>query len=148
MEYVDSIRITAAAFLLIVGAVMDIRHKKVALLLPVSFLCMGVIMKGYLLYMGRTTPEQCILSASVGIGMLILAAVFRGSMGYGDGLILLALGMYLPGEQILAATCIGIFLMAIGSGLLLVIKKVNRKTKIPFLPFLAASFFLTERMIK
>lgn len=148
MRLIELLRMASALFLLIAGAFMDIRHRKVALLLPVSFLCMGAVINGYLLYTGRTTPGALALSVSTGIGMLLLALVFQGAMGYGDGLIVLALGMFLSWEEVFAATCTGIFLMAIGSGLLLVLRKAGRRTKIPFLPFLAAGFFLTESIIK
>lgn len=148
MESYEILRLVPAAILVLIGSVMDIRHRKVALLLPVSFLIAGIGVNGYLLYAGKTTLEAWMLSSSVGVGMLLLAAVFRGSMGYGDGLVVLAMGMYLRWEQVFISTCIGIFLMAIGCGLLLVIRKADRKTKIPFLPFLAAGFFLTEILIK
>lgn len=148
MEGYEFLRLVPAAILVIAGSVMDIRHRKVAVLLPVFFLLAGIAANGYLLYAGKTTLETWILSASVGICMLLLAAVFRGLMGYGDGLVVLAMGMYLRWEQVFISTCIGIFLMAIGCGLLLVIRKADRKTKIPFLPFLAAGFFLTEILIK
>ncbi len=147
LKYVETVKIGAAVFLVMTGAYTDIKYRKVPVMLPLFFLFTGAILNGYLLYTGKTTVVTCILSLSVGVCMLLFAAVFRGSMGYGDGLMTLALGMFLRWEEIFAATCIGIFLMGIGGGVLLALRKADRKTQIPFLPFLAVAFFVTESII-
>ena len=78
----------------------------------------------------------------VGIGVLFLASGFasRGAIGVGDGCILLALGTLLDTEIYIQMLCIGFFLAAFWSGILLVIRKKSRDTEIPLMPFLLAGY--------
>ena len=58
----------------------------------------------------------------------------------GDGCILLALGTLLDTEIYIQMLCIGFFLAAFWSGILLVIRKKSRDTEIPLMPFLLAGY--------
>ena len=77
-----------------------------------------------------------------GIGILFLAAglISRGAIGAGDCWILLALGALLDTETYIRMLCIGFFLAAFWSGILLVIRRKSRKTEIPLVPFLLAGY--------
>ena len=58
----------------------------------------------------------------------------------GDCWILLALGALLDTETYIRMLCIGFFLAAFWSGILLVIRRKSRKTEIPLVPFLLAGY--------
>ncbi len=80
--------------------------------------------------------EDYILPAGLGLLFLLLSLASEGAVGMGDGWVLLALGCMLEtGEYIRLIGC-GILLAAVFSGILLMGYKKNRKTEIPFVPFL------------
>ena len=78
-----------------------------------------------------------------GVLLLILALLPRGGVGTGDGLCLLLCGLVWEARWcwealLLGLTCGGVY--ALG---LLALRKGTRKTRFPFLPFLAAGYGLT-----
>lgn len=80
--------------------------------------------------------EDYILPAGLGLLFLLLSLGSKGAVGMGDGWVLLALGCMLETEEYIRLTGFGILLAAVFSGILLIGYKKNRKTEIPFVPFL------------
>lgn len=76
-----------------------------------------------------------------GLGMLIVAWVTRMA-GYGDGMVLLALGILYGYKICFFLLCVSLFLLAIFSAILLVAGKVKRNTRIPYIPFLSLACLL------
>ena len=115
---------------------LDIRRRELSLLLTVVYAGGGII---YSILQGRKIQDVLI---PAGIGILFLAAglISRGAIGAGDCWILLALGALLDTETYIRMLCIGFFLAAFWSGILLVIRRKSRKTEIPLVPFLLAGY--------
>lgn len=115
---------------------LDIRRREISLLLTVVYAGCGII---YSILQGRKIQDVLI---PAGIGILFLAAglISRGAIGAGDCWILLALGALLDTETYIRMLCIGFFLAAFWSGILLVIRRKSRKTEIPLVPFLLAGY--------
>ena len=115
---------------------LDIRRREISLLLTVVYGGCGII---YSILQGRKIQDVLI---PAGIGILFLAAglISRGAIGAGDCWILLALGALLDTETYIRMLCIGFFLAAFWSGILLVIRRKSRKTEIPLMPFLLAGY--------
>ena len=115
---------------------LDIRRREISLLLTVVYAGCGII---YSILQGRKIQDVLI---PAGIGILFLAAglISRGAIGAGDCWILLALGALLGTETYIRMLCIGFFLAAFWSGILLVIRRKSRKTEIPLMPFLLAGY--------
>lgn len=74
--------------------------------------------------------------------LLLLIAFATGKSGYGDGVLLLLLGLLDGFEKCVVVTLIGFWGIALYSGICLVLHKVNRNTKIPFLPFLEVGWII------
>lgn len=115
---------------------LDIRRREISLLLTMVYAGCGII---YSILQGRKIQDVLI---PAGIGILFLAAglISRGAIGAGDCWILLALGALLDTETYIRMLCIGFFLAAFWSGILLVIRRKSRKTEIPLVPFLLAGY--------
>ena len=113
-----------------------IRRREISLLLTVVYAGCGIICS---ILQGRKIQDVLI---PAGIGILFLAAglISRGAIGAGDCWILLALGALLDTETYIRMLCIGFFLAAFWSGILLVIRRKSRKTEIPLVPFLLAGY--------
>lgn len=132
----DGVKELCTVFFLAMNSWLDIRRREISLLLTVVYAGCGII---YSILQGRKIQDVLI---PAGIGILFLAAglISRGAIGAGDCWILLALGALLDTETYIRMLCIGFFLAAFWSGILLVIRRKSRKTEIPLVPFLLAGY--------
>jgi prepilin signal peptidase PulO-like enzyme (type II secretory pathway) len=73
-----------------------------------------------------------------------LLARITGKVGYGDGVLLMELGICFGYHRIMLLLCVSLMLMAILSILLLAMHKVKKDTKVPFFPMLAIVFLFIE----
>ena len=74
-----------------------------------------------------------------GVGLLVLGFLTEKKVGYGDGLLLIIIGILEGGKMVFLTFCIGLFLQSLGAVLLVIVKKADKQTKIPFVPFLLAA---------
>lgn len=132
----DGVKELCTVVFLAMNSWLDIRRREISLLLTVVYAGCGII---YSILQGRKIQDVLI---PAGIGILFLAAglISRGAIGAGDCWILLALGALLDTETYIRMLCIGFFLAAFWSGILLVIRRKSRKTEIPLMPFLLAGY--------
>lgn len=132
----DGVKELCTVVFLAMNSWLDIRRREISLLLTVVYAGCGII---YSILQGRKIQDALI---PAGIGILFLAAglISRGAIGAGDCWILLALGALLDTETYIRMLCIGFFLAAFWSGILLVIRRKSRKTEIPLMPFLLAGY--------
>ena len=132
----DGVKELCTVVFLAMNSWLDIRRREISLLLTVVYAGCGII---YSILQGRKIQDVLI---PAGIGILFLAAglISRGAIGAGDCWILLALGALLDTETYIRMLCIGFFLAAFWSGILLVIRRKSRKTEITLVPFLLAGY--------
>lgn len=132
----DGVKELCTVVFLAMNSWLDIRRREISLFLTVVYAGCGII---YSILQGRKIQDVLI---PAGIGILFLAAglISRGAIGAGDCWILLALGALLDTETYTRMLCIGFFLAAFWSGILLVIRRKSRKTEIPLVPFLLAGY--------
>lgn len=130
------------SFLLYLGAVAlwDIRMKKI----PVWMIGLGVTLALFWNLTVREIPGELAWSgAAVGILFLIIGKVTDEALGYGDGLVIFILGIYLGFWRLLAVLTGAYFLAAVFAGGILIRKGFcakKFKSSFPFLPFLAAAY--------
>ena len=74
--------------------------------------------------------------------ILVAIALSTKKAGWADGVVLLLLGIQTNYEKCMVAVLVALFLMAVLSVVLLVLRKVKKDTKLPFIPFLAMGWFL------
>lgn len=132
----DGVKELCTVVFLAMNSWLDIRRREISLFLTVVYAGCGIICS---ILQGRKIQDVLI---PAGIGILFLAAglISRGAIGAGDCWILLALGALLDTETYIRMLCIGFFLAAFWSGILLVIRRKSRKTEIPLVPFLLAGY--------
>ena len=131
----DGVKELCTVVFLAMNSWLDIRRREISLLLTVVYAGCGII---YSILQGRKIQDVLIPAGII----LFLAAglISRGAIGAGDCWILLALGALLDTETYIRMLCIGFFLAAFWSGILLVIRRKSRKTEIPLVPFLLAGY--------
>ena len=130
MEWIIKLIITC---ILGVLAIVDFKKKQVSnvLLLIVS----GIVIINYVIFK-PVTIMSLIGGILVGVILLGISYITRQKIGAGDGLLVMILGAYLGFEGIGVMLLYALTLSAIWSGLLLIIKKVNRHYTIAFIPFI------------
>lgn len=124
---------------LLVLSVMDIKKKSV----PLWLLGIGVVNTAVILLTEGLSSglDGWLLCRSLFPGaMFLVTAAATDKAGYGDGIVLLMLGLMSGSEICLLALTAGLFLIAVFSGALLALRKVKRNSRIPFLPFLAVGW--------
>lgn len=119
-------------------SVMDVRMKKIPML-PVIFLAVPALI--YHVCCGKPLPELA-FGIIPGMILLVLAWMTKESIGYGDGAVLVVLGMFCGIKRTVALLGMAFFLAALLATVLLVIKRAGRKTELPFLPCLCAGYLL------
>jgi leader peptidase (prepilin peptidase)/N-methyltransferase len=123
---------------LFIASVIDVKKKDISMLL--------ILICGALSLFTKVIPAvfsgdpqnmtELILSVSPGLMMLLISRISGQSLGYGDGLMALAVGPIFGFEKMALGLMIALFLSSILSIALLVAKKAGKKTTIPFLPFI------------
>ncbi len=115
-------------------SLFDIKSKRLPLVLCIGFLLDGIV---------------CMLIEKVEITALIPGAVLciisflsRGSLGIGDGIATIAVGMHIGLEKTIYAICLGFLFSSICGAILFVIKK-NGKYEMPFIPFICVGLVVS-----
>ena len=114
----------------------DLKSKEIPVWLLV---CCGALSVGkviFLLTSGQLDPGDLLISLIPGALLLLIAYVTRQGVGYGDGLLALCIGPAVGAPALVTGMCMAVVISAIFSGVLLVLRKAGRRTKIPFVPFM------------
>lgn len=133
-------KIEQIIFLMYLGilAVLDIRSRKI----PVWLLLFGGIGAAVYQCFRRTIPWELGLSGAVIGGVfLLISKGTREEFGYGDSLLILVLGISIGVWNLVSVLVISFSLSAIISAGALAIGKFQRKTAVPFIPFLVIGYF-------
>ncbi len=69
--------------------------------------------------------------------LLLLGFLTGEKVGYGDGLLLLVVGLFLGFYPCLLILCSSLVLLSLCALILLCLRKVNKSSRLPFVPFLA-----------
>lgn len=123
---------------LVVLSGVDLRTRKIPL---VPVLALGMFFVIYRIWSGAPVLE--LVTGTIPGGILILvAAVTKESIGYGDGVVLVVFGLLCGAVKTVAVLGMALLLAAVVSMILLALKKVGRKTELPFLPCLCSGYLL------
>ena len=123
-------------------SVSDLKYKKINRAAAYIFVILGAIC----MFIFRP-GDNLVLSILVGAAVLLLSALSREAVGYGDGLILMGIGLFLGWRVALYSLTIGILLSSPVS-LIYMAKNKHKgpdvKKEIPFVPFLLMGLILGQ----
>ena len=108
----------------------DVREKKIPIYKVVLFTISAIF---YRMITGQSSWNEVRWGICPGCVLLLLAFLTKENIGYGDGLTVLALGLWTGGWFTLAVVCIGIMLSGVW-GMVCIFRK--KTEPIPFIPFL------------
>ncbi|MCR4893045.1 MAG: prepilin peptidase [Lachnospiraceae bacterium] len=124
---------------LVICTVTDLKERVVYLRILLPFMFAGILFQ---LLSGNRSLWDILGGMLVGGGLLFLNLATGGHIGYGDGLVVMVTGCFLGLFGNLRLLMGGVMLAGVFSGIMLVLRHCGRKTEIPFVPFLLASFLL------
>ena len=123
--------------LLLYAAYEDIKKKSIPIYVLAISGALSTIAVGVKFFYLHESPVALLMTVIPGILLLAIAFMTNQSLGYGDGLLVLSMGPVFGLEKMILGMFLAFFLSSIISLLLYVLKKVGRKTEIPFVPFIS-----------
>jgi prepilin signal peptidase PulO-like enzyme (type II secretory pathway) len=136
----ESLALYLYSSLLIVIAFIDLEHQKVLNTLVIPGIVLGLISAVVLNFDDFWTY---LIGGLVGFGVLFLIALLApGSMGMGDAKLILFLGLITGFPEILIVLFLAFVAGGLTAGVMLLLKKIDRKDTIAFGPFLALAGFI------
>lgn len=120
-------------------AIYDLRSKRIPLVLIALCAVLSVIESVIGLTDHVRTPVMILAALMPGIFLLFLSFVTKQAVGFGDGLLMCAVGPILGFRLMMSGVMLGFFLSSLAAIFLLIFKKADKKTKMPFVPFLASA---------
>lgn len=133
-------------WILVVGyllwlAVCDMRKLRVSMV----SLAAGMIGTMVIVIIECSTGQRGIVEVVLGVLpsiFLLVLAWLTQKVGYADGTVLLMIGMLYGYGVTVFILCMSVMMLALVSGILLILRKAGRNTLIPYIPFLAVTFVL------
>ncbi len=120
---------------MVVCTVMDMRKKEIPAVIIVLF---GLPLLCHMIFGNERQWIGLLYSLMPGMFLLMLSYCTKESIGYGDGLVVLVIGICMGTGICIAALAAGLMISAVCGMALLVFRKAGGKTRMPFVPFLSA----------
>ncbi len=119
-------------------SIIDIKSKK----LPIWLIEVFAIICFILRWFEGISVWNFLLGLLPGIVLLLLAICSGEKIGIGDAFVVGTLGIGYAIENVISILAISLFFIAIWAIGLLIVKKANKKTELPFLPYLFVGHLL------
>lgn len=130
IRYITFVFLTLCAF-------FDIRTKRIPLWILLVF---GSMILGITGISGTLIHQSLCLQLLPGMVFLLMSLLTGEAVGYGDGIVILLLGVSLGIRLCVSIVFVGLVLCAGVSLLILILKKGSQQTRLPFMPFLLAAW--------
>lgn len=125
--------------LLIIVSIQDIKLKRIRL--GIVFIA-TIVLCICLPFCSSLSALDRIFGLFIGLGVVLLSKLTGGKIGIGDGIVLGVTGIGLGFWSNMELFALALVMAAVFSIGLIVFRKANRRTAIPFIPFLLLSFML------
>lgn len=129
------VKVIGMSLFLLLCSMQDIREKRISVKMLVLF---GILFLVMSLLFDQISIEQRMCNMLPGMLAFLLAFFTKEQFGYGDAACLIVLGNIIYSDVLWGAIMGGLVLFSVCSMVLLAGKKADRKTTLPFLPFLSA----------
>ncbi len=137
MEKFETVRIIMFLILIITESIRDIKTHQISIPFVSIFGIMGMIT--YLPF-AKNDFISVFLGMVVGLSVLLVSFFSRQQIGYGDGFVMIVSGILLGFRNNMALLLGALIYSAMVGLALLIIRKADKKTELPFVPFILLSF--------
>lgn len=125
------------ALFLMINGYLDWKKHEISL---ISILVFGVAGIGSNLGLSYQHWSEMLGGFAVGIFVIVLGFLTKEAIGFGDGLLLGVIGIWLGFRETLQILVIGLILCAVITGVLVLGKRIPGEERIPLVPFLLLAF--------
>ena len=125
--------VTVLLILLIIISVYDIRYRSIPIWCIMAGFSGAVI---YIACTGNVNIYEIVLDVLPGAVFILIAFCTREKVGYGDGLVVLIMGIVMHADLCIFALTCGLIISAIFSAVMVASRRLGLRAEIPFVPFL------------
>lgn len=127
-------------WLLMSMSVHDIRYREV----PMDALILGGVIGVCMVILNPNLAWQDALIGCIAVGgsLAAVSRITRGALGMGDAFVICVVGLVLGYKMAIAILLYGLVISGIVGLILLTFRVVNRKTRLPLVPFLLMAYML------
>lgn len=125
---------------LCICAITDIYERKVYTAFCIAN---GIVIGSIHFFMRDIGFINFALGLFLGICFLVITFLTRGAVGSGDGIVIGIVGMAIGFIETIEVLCWSLLLSVIVAIIGIISKKVNWKSKLPFVPFILTGFLIT-----
>lgn len=136
----ESFRQIVCTIFLAVCAVQDLRSRKISVTMCGCAFFAALVLEAGEILTGRWMALSLIGGLLPGAMLLLLAFVSGGAAGTGDGICFLIAGILLGTRMTWILMMWALMLASVCGGVLLLMQRAGRKTRMPFLAFTAAAW--------
>lgn len=140
MTPIRILRLGLVMLFLIFESVVDIKKREISITASVIISLIAVLL---IVFAKDIHILSMVFGLSEGILLMILSHASKEQIGFGDGIILCATGLILGWKDNLTMFFFSCLICALFSICLMTIKKADKRTKIPFVPFMVPGFILS-----
>ena len=140
MTPIRLLRLGLVMLFLIFESVIDIKKREISITASVIISLIAVLL---IVFAKDIHILSMVFGLCEGILLMILSHVSKEQIGFGDGIILCATGLILGWKDNLTMFFFSCLICALFSICLMTIKKADKRTKIPFVPFMVPGFILS-----
>ncbi|SHN61229.1 leader peptidase (prepilin peptidase) / N-methyltransferase [Butyrivibrio hungatei DSM 14810] len=130
------IQVVLVLVLLVIASIEDIRKREISGTVLLGLAGVSLVCSVLSVYRGQSTFSDVAMSLLPGAVVILLAWITREGIGYGDGLLLIAMGPVIGLRGIVMGLVIAFFAGGVLSIILMIFKKVGKRYSFPFVPFM------------
>ena len=136
-------KIVYICLIIILGVicVFDIKRKKIPVYMLIILAAAGIISN---FTVGEFDIEKRIIAMLPGMILLIVSMITKQQIGYGDGMIILIMGLYIDIDDILSIVLSSFLLSSIAAIILMTVFKKKKNFEMAFSPFLLIGYGLVK----
>lgn len=134
-------KIVHICLIIILGVIciFDIKRKKIPVYMLIILAAAGIISN---FTVGEFDIEKRIIAMLPGMILLIVSMITKQQIGYGDGMIILIMGLYIDIDDILSIVLSSFLLSSIAAIILMTVFKKKKNFEMAFSPFLLIGYGL------
>lgn len=121
--------------------VFDIKKKKIPVYMLIILAAVGITSN---FTMGEFNIEKRIIAMLPGIIMIMVSMVTKQQIGYGDGLLILIMGLYINIDDILSIVLSAFLVSSVFAIILMTVFKKKKNFEMAFSPFLLIGYGLVK----
>lgn len=139
IEILEIIRIIVLGEFLLIEGYRDLRQRNISMMVVWIVGVLGMILQ----FAGiKENGIEIAGGIIIGVFFLLMAKITDEKIGYGDGWVLMISGLYLGFRDNMYLFLISLMLASFVAIILLLTKKANKKTELPFVSFMLPGYLL------